>query len=53
MAACANYLKVVKEIVKITEAHYRVAHLDRGELATALYEQLDAGIELEREKAQK
>lgn len=48
-----KHLKIIIEIVKIAEAHYKVGHLDRGELATALYEQLDAEIELERAKQQK
>ncbi len=48
-----NYLKMIKEIVKISTAQFRVGRISRGAFISTLYEQSDAEIELEREKAQK
>jgi hypothetical protein len=45
-----RYLDVIKEIVKISKAQFMVGRIMRGALDSALYEQLDAEIELEREK---
>jgi hypothetical protein len=50
VAARERYLQVIKEIAKITGAQARVGRVSRAALASALYEQLDAEIELEREK---
>jgi hypothetical protein len=50
VAARERYLQVIKEIAKITGAQYRVGRLFKSALVSALYEQLDAEIELEREK---
>jgi RNA polymerase sigma factor (sigma-70 family) len=51
LEAYEKHLKFMKEIAKITEAQYRVGRVSRAALASALYEQLYAEIELEREKA--
>ena len=51
LAAHEKYLKFAKEVAKITEAQYKVGRVSKAALASALYEQLDAEIELEREKA--
>jgi RNA polymerase sigma factor (sigma-70 family) len=53
VAAREEYLKVIKEIVKISAAQFKVGRISRSALTSALYEQLDAEVELEREKAQK
>ncbi|HEY7328232.1 MAG TPA: sigma-70 family RNA polymerase sigma factor [Gemmataceae bacterium] len=50
VAAREEYLKVIKEIVKISAAQYKVGRILRSALSSALYEQLDAEVELEREK---
>jgi hypothetical protein len=46
------HLKRMKEIVDITERRYKASLVLKPAFASALYEQLDAEIELEREKAQ-
>ncbi len=53
LAAREKHLKNVKEIVDITERQYKVGAISKRALASAQYEQLDAEIELEREKARK
>ncbi|HTU23593.1 MAG TPA: sigma-70 family RNA polymerase sigma factor [Gemmataceae bacterium] len=50
LEARKKYLKRAKEITNLTEAHYKVGRVSRAAFASALYEQLDAEIELEREK---
>jgi hypothetical protein len=50
LQAHENHLKFIKEIANITEAQYKVGRVSRAALASTLYEQLDAEIELEREK---
>ena len=50
LEARKKHLKWAKETTNITEAHYRVGRVSRASFASALYEQLDAEIELEREK---
>ncbi len=51
LEAHEKFLKFMKEIAKITEAQYKVGRVGKAAFASALYEQLDAEIELEREKA--
>lgn len=51
LAAYEKHVELTKEIVKITEAQYKVDRLSAAALAQARYEQLDAEIALEREKA--
>jgi RNA polymerase sigma factor (sigma-70 family) len=51
LEAHESYVKRMKEIANITEAFYKVGKLSKPALASAFYEQLDAEIELEREKA--
>ncbi len=53
LAARERYLKFIKEVVKVTIAQYNVGRISKAALASALYEQLNAEIELEREKARK
>ncbi len=49
-----KYLNGIKEVVDTTEAQYKVSgRVGKAEFASALYEQLDAEIELEREKLRK
>jgi RNA polymerase sigma factor (sigma-70 family) len=50
LAAHENQIKRIKEIVDITEAQYKVGRVSKAAFASALYEQLDAELELEREK---
>lgn len=51
LKAREKYLKQMKEFADITERQYKVGRLSKAAFASALYEQLDAEIELEREKA--
>jgi hypothetical protein len=44
-------LNRMKEITDVTEAQYKAGRMSKAAFASALYEQLDAEIELEREKA--
>ncbi len=44
-------IKRLKEIANVTEAQYKVTRISKAAFASALYEQLDAEIELEHEKA--
>jgi hypothetical protein len=50
LEALERHLKYMKEIANITEAQYKVERIGRAAFASALYEQFDAEIELEREK---
>jgi hypothetical protein len=50
LAAHERHVKLLKEFVKITEAQYKVGRLSEAALTQAQYEQLDAEIDLEREK---
>jgi hypothetical protein len=50
LAARENYFKRIKEIADITELQYKVGRMSKAAFASALYEQLDAEIELEHEK---
>jgi RNA polymerase sigma factor (sigma-70 family) len=50
VAARERYLQIIKEIAKITGDLAKAGRVSRAALASALYEQLDAEIELEREK---
>jgi RNA polymerase sigma factor (sigma-70 family) len=51
LQAYEKHRKFVKEAAKITADQYKVGRISRAALASVLYEQLDAEIELEREKA--
>lgn len=53
LEARERHLKVIKEIVKISDAQFKVGRIMRGALVSAQYEELDAEIELEHEKARK
>jgi hypothetical protein len=53
LKAREKYLKWAKEVVDIIEAQYKVGRVGKSTFASALYEQLDAEIELEREKLRK
>jgi RNA polymerase sigma factor (sigma-70 family) len=53
LKAREKYLNRAKEVVDITEAQYKAGRLGKSTFASALYEQLDAEIELEREKLRK
>ncbi len=53
LAAHEKNVKLLKEVAKITEAQFRVGKVSTAALAQAQYEQLDAEIALEREKARK
>jgi outer membrane protein TolC len=50
LKAREKHLKNAKEFAKISEAHYKDRRISEAALAQAQYEQLDAEIELEREK---
>jgi hypothetical protein len=51
LEARERYLKRMKAITNVTEAQYKAGRVSSAAFASALYEQLDADIELEREKA--
>lgn len=51
LAAREGHLKRMKEVTNISESQYEVGRVSTAAFASALYEQLDAEIELEREKA--
>jgi RNA polymerase sigma factor (sigma-70 family) len=51
LKAREKYFKQVKEYTDVTEAQYKVGRVVKAAFASSLYEQLDAEIELEREKA--
>jgi RNA polymerase sigma factor (sigma-70 family) len=53
LKAREKYLNRAKESVDITESDYKVGRVGKSVFASALYEQLDAEIELEREKLRK
>jgi hypothetical protein len=53
LKAREKYFNHVKEYADVTEKQHKVGRVIKAALASALYEQLDAEIELEREKAVK
>ncbi len=51
LEALERHLKLMKEVADITERQFNAGRISQRALASAQYEQLDAEIELEREKA--
>ncbi len=51
LMAYEKHRKFMNEVAKTTAAQYKVGRVSKAALASALYEQLNAQIELEREKA--
>jgi hypothetical protein len=50
LAAREKHLNFTKKAANITIAQYNVGRISKAAVASALYEELDAEIELEREK---
>lgn len=53
LEAYERHKKFMVEVANVTAAQYRVGRVSKAALASALYEQMDADIELQREKARK
>ncbi|HTU90992.1 MAG TPA: hypothetical protein VMF69_13015 [Gemmataceae bacterium] len=51
LEAYEKHKKFMKEVANVTAVQYRVGRVGKAAFASALYEQMDADIELQREKA--